>query len=137
ACIALSLPGSSGAGALVKVKRDTTFGYLVLYASMASCSSASAPPTSVTLTTTGDFSAGSHQAQVANNASAIALRPALIFITAPYLRSSGAISFGRINGISGQMMMAASITSIGTSMIVVSLSANLRGTDRKSTRLNS
>src|SRR6267143_1452337 len=45
-----------------------------------------------------------------------------------HFSNSGAISLGRIRGISGQMMIAASISSIGTSMIMVSLSANLRGT---------
>jgi hypothetical protein len=38
-------------------------------------------------------------------------------------RNSGEISFGRISGICGHTMMAASTTSIGTSMIIVSLSA--------------
>src|SRR5258708_15830327 len=45
-----------------------------------------------------------------------------------HFSSSGAISLGRIRGISGQMMIAASISSMGTSMIIVSLSANLSGT---------
>src|SRR5206468_4251235 len=42
--------------------------------------------------------------------------------------SSGAISFGRMSGISGNRMIAASMSSIGTSMIAVSLMANLSGT---------
>src|SRR6185436_13657737 len=45
-----------------------------------------------------------------------------------YFSNSGAISFGRMSGISGNRMIAASISSIGTSMIAVSLSANLSGT---------
>src|SRR5256712_2553481 len=45
-----------------------------------------------------------------------------------HFSNSGAISLGRIRGISGQMMIAASISSIGTSMIMVSLSANFSGT---------
>src|SRR5258708_18682296 len=45
-----------------------------------------------------------------------------------HFRSSGAISFGRIRGISGQMMIAASMSSIGISMISVSFSANFSGT---------
>ena len=45
-----------------------------------------------------------------------------------YFSSSGAISFGRMSGISGNRMIAASMSSIGTSMIAVSLSANLSGT---------
>jgi hypothetical protein len=45
-----------------------------------------------------------------------------------HFRSSGATSLGRMSGISGQMMIAASISSMGTSMIRVSLSANLSGT---------
>src|SRR5437016_2862095 len=45
-----------------------------------------------------------------------------------HFKSSGATSLGRMSGISGQMMMAASISSIGISMIIVSLSANLSGT---------
>src|SRR5258706_13448454 len=45
-----------------------------------------------------------------------------------HFKSSGAISLGRISGMSGQTMIAASIRSIGTSMIIVSLSANLTGT---------
>ncbi len=49
-------------------------------------------------------------------------------VTELHFKSSGATSFGRMSGISGQMMMAASINSIGTSMISVSLSANLSGT---------
>ena len=40
-----------------------------------------------------------------------------------YFSSSGAISRGRMSGISGQMMIAASTRIIGTSMIIVSLSA--------------
>src|SRR5467141_3447109 len=44
---------------------------------------------------------------------------------AAHFRSSGAISLGRIRGMSGQTMIAASMRSIGTSMIIVSLSANL------------
>jgi hypothetical protein len=46
----------------------------------------------------------------------------------PYFNSSGAISRGRISGISGKTMIAASISSIGTSMIIVSLSAKRIGT---------
>lgn len=42
---------------------------------------------------------------------------------APYLISSGEISLGRIKAISGQMISATSTSSIGTSMIMVSLSA--------------
>src|SRR5260370_31659816 len=45
-----------------------------------------------------------------------------------HFSSSGAISLGRIRGMSGQTMIAASMRSIGTSMIIVSLSANLIGT---------
>ena len=45
-----------------------------------------------------------------------------------YFRSSGATSLGRIRGMSGQTMIAASMRSMGTSMIIVSLSANLTGT---------
>ena len=44
-------------------------------------------------------------------------------IVASYLRNSGLISCGRNNGISGQMINAASTSSIGTSMIIVSFSA--------------
>ena len=40
-----------------------------------------------------------------------------------YRRNSGEISRGRISGISGQTMIAASTSSIGTSMISVSFSA--------------
>src|SRR5262245_11451903 len=40
-----------------------------------------------------------------------------------YFRNSGEISFGRISGISGKMMISASIASMGTSMITVSLRA--------------
>src|SRR5260370_41521356 len=57
AWIALSLPGSSGAGAFVKLNFSTASGGLVLYFSMASCSRASAPPTSVTLIVAGVFGA--------------------------------------------------------------------------------
>ena len=46
-------PASSGAGALVKLILATTLGYFVWYASIASCSNASAPPTSTTLIVTG------------------------------------------------------------------------------------
>ena len=45
-----------------------------------------------------------------------------------YFSNSGAMSFGRMSGISGQMMMAASISSIGTSMIIVSFNAKRTGT---------
>jgi hypothetical protein len=40
-----------------------------------------------------------------------------------YRRNSGEISRGRISGISGQTMIAASTSNIGTSMIIVSFSA--------------
>ena len=40
-----------------------------------------------------------------------------------YRKNSGEISRGRISGISGQTMIAASTSSIGTSMIIVSFSA--------------
>jgi hypothetical protein len=43
--------------------------------------------------------------------------------SARHRRNSGEISRGRISGISGQTMIAASTSSIGTSMIIVSLSA--------------
>ena len=46
----------------------------------------------------------------------------------PYLSNSGETSRGRINGISGQMMIAQSTSSIGISMITVSLSAYFKGT---------
>ena len=46
----------------------------------------------------------------------------------PYLSNSGETSRGRINGISGQMMIAQSTSSIGMSMITVSLSAYFKGT---------
>src|SRR5438067_8835359 len=55
--------------------------------------------------------------------------PQIVTTLAPnYFSSSGAMSFGRMSGILGQMMIAASMRSIGTSMISVSLSANLSGT---------
>jgi hypothetical protein len=40
-----------------------------------------------------------------------------------YFRNSGAKTFGTISGISGQTIIAASTSSIGTSMIIVSFSA--------------
>ena len=43
--------------------------------------------------------------------------------SARHRRNSGEISRGRISGISGQTMIAASTSSIGTSMIIVSFSA--------------
>src|SRR5262249_54060362 len=52
-CIALTLPGSSGAGALVNVKPATLSGCLVWNASIASCTSCSVPAASITLMVTG------------------------------------------------------------------------------------
>ncbi len=54
-CIALILPGSSGAGALVKVMRETRFFLASRYFSSGFCSSARAPPTSMMLSAIGDF----------------------------------------------------------------------------------
>src|SRR5258705_4317476 len=45
-----------------------------------------------------------------------------------HFKSSGATRRGRINGMSGQMMMAASMSNIGISMIRVSLRAYRIGT---------
>jgi hypothetical protein len=45
-----------------------------------------------------------------------------------HFRYSGEISLGKNNGISGHTMHAASTRSMGTSMIIVSLSANRSGT---------
>src|SRR5258708_1703770 len=45
-----------------------------------------------------------------------------------HLSSSGAMSFGRMSGISGQMMIATSTSSIGTSIMSVSFNANRIGT---------
>src|SRR5262249_26037026 len=45
------------------------------------------------------------------------------FHTSPQRKNSGEISRGRSSGISGQAMIAASTSSIGTSMIIVSFSA--------------
>src|SRR5690242_325212 len=47
---------------------------------------------------------------------------------AAHFKNSGEISLGKNNGISGNRMHAASTTIMGTSMISVSLSANLSGT---------
>jgi hypothetical protein len=49
--------------------------------------------------------------------------PAHRFTPGPKRKNSGEINRGSNSGISGQAMIAASTSSIGTSMIIVSLSA--------------
>ena len=66
-CIAFSLPGSSGAGALVKLNLATRFGFFFAYSSIASCVSARLPATSTTLIVTGLFGIGSPCARAAGN----------------------------------------------------------------------
>src|SRR5205814_9753210 len=78
-CIAFSLPGNSGAGALVKLNFDTTCGFFFWYASIASCVSARSPATSTMLMVTGLLGIGGIGAKAlgdANRTSVIAVAAA-------------------------------------------------------------
>src|SRR4051812_9712539 len=72
-CCALILPGSSGAGALAKEMRDTSFGFLLRYSSIAFCVSARLPATSTILSVTGEVGSGRF---CANARKSIVIEPA-------------------------------------------------------------